>query len=90
MMQWLLITITSKELKAKLNSLRVLNNLVNWWRNNVRINWKKTNRIRLKILALAKSIGSDFSAETKENKVNVKASLDKTSHFKIEFINKIK
>jgi hypothetical protein len=50
----------------------------------------KTNRIRLKILALAKSIGSDFSAETKENKVNVKASLDKTSHFKIEFINKIK
>jgi hypothetical protein len=33
----------------------------------------------VKFLALAKSIGSDFSAETKENKVNVKASLDKTS-----------
>jgi hypothetical protein len=52
----------------------VLNNL-----NNVRcistINWKQTEEI----LALAKSIGSDFSAETKENKVNVKASLDKTS-----------
>jgi hypothetical protein len=40
---------------------------------------KKTTELEVKFLALAKSIGSDFSAETKENKVNVKASLDKTS-----------
>jgi hypothetical protein len=42
------------------------------------INWKQ-NRIEVKFLALAKSIGSDFQLKQKENKVNVKASLDKTS-----------
>jgi hypothetical protein len=40
---------------------------------------EKQTELEVKFLALAKSIGSDFSAETKENKVNVKASLDKTS-----------
>jgi hypothetical protein len=54
----------------------VLNNL-----NNVRCISKsieKQTELEVKFFALAKSI-SDFSAETKENKVNVKASLDKTS-----------
>jgi hypothetical protein len=46
--------------------------------DSITINWKQTE-LEVKFLALAKSIGSDFSAETKENKVNVKASLDKTS-----------
>jgi hypothetical protein len=39
---------------------------------------EKQTELEVKFLALAKSIGN-FSAETKENKVNVKASLDKTS-----------
>jgi hypothetical protein len=40
---------------------------------------KMAKQVEIKYQALAKSIGSDFHQQTKENKTNVKASLDKTS-----------